>query len=111
MKTQVKRVVYNGRDNLTTFKLSINGQVFGSAAIDAITQVDIKYKNTIYSSASDFTLSKNNADGTITLTGLGLMDVPAGTDPKTELIIYDSANENGIYCDTFSLTFTDMAKA
>lgn len=73
--------------------------VLTSAEMDAITKIEILFKETYYSSeeyGSSFDWSTLKAQGVVVFK-LGLIStIPVGRDKRAELIIYDATNPAGL---------------
>ena len=91
-------IVWNDRDNAIKVMLKIDGVTLTQQEIEAITKVEIKYKDNYYNSIDDptaFDLVTDKATGEISFS-LGMLGLEVGSDSKAELIIYDVVNTNGI---------------
>jgi len=99
-----KKTVYKDRENAFSLQLKKTDEngvltVLTSAEMDAITKIEILFKETYYSSedyATSFDWTTYKATGVVVFK-LGLITtIPAGRDKQSELIIYDAANPEGI---------------
>ena len=88
--------VYKGYDNTFTVQLLEDGV---AQDLTAATKIEIIYKGESYDSdaySSSFDLSAG-ATGLLTMR-LGIIStIPVGTDSRSELIVYDAVNTNGIF--------------
>lgn len=98
--------VYKGRDNSIKFQLDVNGVPLTATEIADITKVELYFGGTYYESDTDFPMTKDGPNGSIEL---AVGTLPEGKDKKTELIVYDSINTNGIVWTQFSLTISGDA--
>ena len=105
----ITQTVYNQRNNEIAFILKSGGVAISASEMTAITSIELKYKGTIYTSNTDFTLTKDINTAKVTLTGLGLMSAPASKDRKTELIVHAPNYPNGLVWDIFILIISDDA--
>ena len=92
-----KMTVWKDRSNWIEIELKKDGTTLTSDEIDAITKVELKYKDVYYDSTTytdAFDLVTGRESGKLIIKP-GLLDWEAGSD-VVELIVYDAANTNGV---------------
>ena len=92
---------YKGHDNIQCLQLSQNNCDTGISVIDLspVTAMEIFFLNSLYSSidhpeAFDWTVDPANGRANFKL-GI-IPTIPVGRDSKSELIVYDPSNPNGV---------------
>lgn len=98
-------VVYSGYDNPHKYILKEDEVALTSSQMSAITKVAVRFSGETYDSddfPDAFDWSTERDTGTLSVK-LGRLGLPDGRDRKTELIIYDSVNTNGIVWATLNL--------
>lgn len=97
MARRVRLVFYKDRDNAEDLTLLENLVPLSTVQMEAIAKISVRYMDNYYNSddhpeAFDYATLKST--GRIVLK-LGLI-LPVGSDSKSELIIFDAGNANGI---------------
>ncbi|NIT58631.1 MAG: hypothetical protein GWN00_21110 [Aliifodinibius sp.] len=101
--------VYKGRDNTFTVQLLEDEEI---KQLTGVSSVSIIYKGTEYSSdvyGGSFDFSSNPSLGYITFKLGNIPALPEGRDSRTELIVYDPSNTNGVYWGYMSLKVTTLS--
>jgi hypothetical protein len=100
--------VYKGHDNVFTILFEENDV---AQDLSAVNKVELLYKGTTYDSDTDpnsFDYSTDGADGKIHFK-LGIISgITVGKDSRSEIILYDPSNTNGIFWGYISLRVTEL---
>ena len=101
--------VYKGHDNVFTILFEEDDV---AQDLSAVTKVELLYKGVTYDSDTDpnsFDFTTDGSDGKVHFK-LGIIsDIETGTDSRSELVLYDPSNTNGIYWGYIGIKVTELS--
>jgi hypothetical protein len=100
--------IYVDRDNKFSLRLKSDNVV---ADLTTVSKVGILFQENYYHSNNwpdAFDYATRATGGIIIFDMAAIASLEAGRDKKTELIIYDNTNPDGIIWDTFDLTVKEL---